>query len=277
MDKYLNYKSIEKYKKKSKKKRKLISLVTGGFGRIGSVFTGNLLYENNIVIVLSRSDNNFKDFKKKLSPNLKKNLYWYKLDFNQPKNITKVVIKIIKKFKRIDILVNNTCDGMRGKFLKYDTKLLQKEFWGAFGSTMLLTEKILPLMRKKKFGKIVNVGSVWGMRAPKFKTYLNLDIGPSPVISSSKGALLQYTKHIASRESASNITANILIPGFFPRKGRVENKKYVNSIKSNIPLNRIGKLEDLICAVEFLLSLDNSYFTGQSVIVDGGYTKRVQF
>ena len=77
---------------------------------------------------------------------------------------------------------------------------------------------------------------------------------------------------MASREAKFNITINLLIPGFFPRKGKVENKKYINSINSNIPIGRIGKLEDLVNAVEFLLSNGNSYFTGQSIIVDGGYT-----
>ena len=163
-------------------------------------------------------------------------------------------------------------DGKRGEFLEYNVSSLNKEFWGTFGSTMLLTEKILPIMRKNKFGKIINVGSIWGIQAPKFKTYLNLNNGPSPIISTSKGAISQYTKHLASREAKFNITINLLIPGFFPRKGKVENKKYINSINSNIPIGRIGKLEDLVNAVEFLLSNGNSYFTGQSIIVDGGYT-----
>jgi gluconate 5-dehydrogenase len=270
MDKSLSFESIEVYKKKSKKK--LIALVTGGLGRIGSVFTGNLLYEKNIVIVLSRNSKNYIEYKNKLPINLRHNLNWFCFDFNEPKNLNRVLDIIIKKFKRIDILVNNVCDGKRGEFLNYNLTSLNKELWGTFGTTMLLTEKILPIMRKQKFGKILNVGSIWGIKAPKFKTYLNLNNGPSPLISSSKGALVQYTKHLASREARYNITSNMLVPGFFPRKGRKNNQKYIKTINSNIPMNRIGKLEDLICAVDFLLSNDNSYFTGQLVIVDGGYT-----
>ena len=76
----------------------------------------------------------------------------------------------------------------KGKFLKYNVETINEEFWGTFGCTMLLTEKILHLMRKK-FGKIINIGSIWGFRAPKFKTYLNLNNGPS-LCSSSKGALV---------------------------------------------------------------------------------------
>jgi len=172
----------------------------------------------------------------------------------------------------LDVLINNAAESNRGKNFNYDIQSLGKEFWGTFGSSFFLTEKILPYMRKKKIGKIINTGSLWGSHAAKFKTYSNLDIGPSPIIASGKAAIMQYTKHLASREAEYNIVVNALIPGWFPRKGPKENKKYIASIKSNIPLNRIGKLKDLISAVEFLLSNDSDYMTGQFVIVDGGYS-----
>lgn len=272
MDKYLSYKSLLNYKKKKKFKKNSIAIVTGGVGRIGSIFTGQLLSNGGKVICLSRNIDNYVNYKKTLPNNLKKNLFWYEVDFNSPDKVIEILKNIKKKFKKVDVLVNNICDGKRGKFLEYNVSSLNKEFWGTFGSTMLLTEKILPMMRKNKYGKIINIGSIWGIQAPKFKTYLNLDNGPSPIISSSKGAITQYTKHLASREADNNITINLLIPGFFPRKGKAENKKYIKSINSNIPLKRIGKLEDLVNAIEFLLSNGNSYFTGQSIIVDGGYT-----
>ena len=74
----------------------------------------------------------------------------------------------MKKFKNIDILVNNVCDGKRGKFLKYNVETINEEFWGTFGCTMLLTEKILHLMRKKIW-KNYKLGSIWGFRAPNLK------------------------------------------------------------------------------------------------------------
>lgn len=272
MEKFLSYKLLQNYQDNKIEKRKSVALVTGGVGRIGSIFTGSLLLKKNKVIVLSRDKKKFDSYEKGLPKNIKKNLFWYKVDFNNPNELNTKINEILKKFKNIDILVNNVCDGKRGKFLKYNVETINEEFWGTFGCTMLLTEKILHLMRKKKFGKIINIGSIWGFRAPKFKTYLNLNNGPSPMISSSKGALSQYSKHLASREAEFNITVNTLIPGFFPRKGKTENKEYLKSINSNIPLGRIGKLKDLVNAVDFLLQNDNSYFTGQSIIIDGGYS-----
>ena len=271
MEKFLSYKLLQNYRENKNENRKSVALVTGGVGRIGSIFTGSLLLKKNKVVVLSRDKKKFDTYKKGLPKNIKKNIFWYEVNFNKPEELNIKLNEILKKFKNIDILVNNVCDGKRGKFLRYDIDSINKEFWGTFGSTMLLTEKILPLMRKKKFGKIINIGSIWGIRAPKFKTYLNLNNGPSPLISSSKGALGQYSKHLASREAEFNITVNTLVPGFFPRKGKTENNEYLKLINSNIPLGRIGKLRDLVNAVDFLLQTDNSYFTGQSIIIDGGY------
>ena len=160
--------------------------MTGGVGRIGSIFTGQLLSNGSKVICLSRNIDNYISYKKTLPNKLKKNLFWYEVDFNYPDKVIEILKNIKKKFKKVDVLVNNICDGKRGKFLEYNISSLNKEFWGTFGSTMLLTEKVLPMMRKNKYGKIINIGSVWGIQAPKFKTYLNLDNGPSPIISSSK-------------------------------------------------------------------------------------------
>ena len=62
------------------------------------------------------------------------------------------------------------------------------------------------------------------------------------------------------------------MPGWFPRKGKVERKDYIKRIKDNIPLNRIGNLNDLISSIEFLISKESSYITGHELIVDGGYS-----
>jgi NAD(P)-dependent dehydrogenase (short-subunit alcohol dehydrogenase family) len=270
MDKFLTYKKFLNIKIKKKKNR--TAVITGGCGRIGSIFTSQLLYENYEVICLSKTNKKYLDFRKNLPNRIKKNIHWYPIDLLKPNTINDAINYIFKKFSKLDILINNAADSNRGKNYNYNIQSLEKEFWGTFGSSFYLTEKILPFLRKQKSGKIINTGSLWGSHAAKFKTYSNLDIGPSPIIASGKAAIMQYTKHLASREAEFNIVVNALIPGWFPRKGPVENKKYINSIKSNIPLNRIGKLEDLVTSVEFLLSEKSNYMTGQFLIIDGGYS-----
>ena len=272
MDKFLSYKNLLKKKENLSLKKKRFAVITGGCGRIGSVFTGQLLYCGYKVICFSKTKHKYLEYKESLPKDLKNNLIWHQLDLVRPKTVNGAVKFIFNNFPKVDVLINNAAESNRGKNFKYKINSLGKEFWGTFGSSLLLTEEILPKMRKKKEGKIINTGSLWGSHGAKFKTYLDLDIGPSPMIASGKAALMQYTRHLASRESEFSITANALLPGWFPRKGAVERKDYISSINSNIPLKRIGKLGDLISAADFLISEGSNYMTGQFIIVDGGYT-----
>ena len=272
-DLYLNYNKFINFKKKfSAKKNRKNAIVVGGSGRIGSVFMGDLLTKGYQVICLSRSNKKFKKYKKELPKNLQSKLVWSQIDVSDTPKIKIKAKKIINKIKKIDILVNCASSGNRGKNFEYNDKSIINEFNRVLGGTILFTEEILKNMRKYKNGIVINVCSLWGKVAPNFNTYLKMDIGPSALISSGNSGLIQYTKHLAVRESKFNIRVNNLIPGFFPRKGPVENKNYINSINNKLPLSRIGKLSDLITPVDFLTSEGSTYFSGHSLIIDGGYS-----
>ena len=118
-----------------------------------------------------------------------------------------------------------------------------------------------PISRSKYISKL---GAKW--------LKLDLDIGPTAVLSCGKAAIMQFSSYLASREAKYGIRANTLIPGFFPRKGPVERLDYMDQIHSKTPLRRIGKLEDFVAPVAFLLSGGSGFYTGQSLIVDGGYS-----
>ena len=83
---------------------------------------------------------------------------------------------------------------------------------------------------------------------------------------------MQFSSYLASREAKFGVRANTLIPGFFPRKGPVERLDYMDQLHSKTPLRRIGQLEDLIAPVAFLLTGGSGFYTGQTLIVDGGYS-----
>jgi 3-oxoacyl-[acyl-carrier protein] reductase len=244
--------------------KKKTAIITGGTGRIGSIFVKVLLREGFEIFNLGYS---FTNFKKKYSKNLK-NVHWVEFDLKNPN------IEYIKKyFKNISIncLINCAAYSSRGQNFNYSKDSFYDEVKGVFGSSVLLTESLLPSIRKNS-GIIVNVGSIWGLVSPDFRTYLNLNNAPTVGVSIGKAGLMQYTKFLASRESKYGIRVNNLIPGFFPRPGKVIRKDYIEEIKKRTMLNKIGKLEYLVPAIEFLLSEKNIYYTSQNLIVDGGYT-----
>ena len=267
-DKFINISLFKKRKKLFNSKE--FAVVTGGCGRIGSIYTSLLLLYGLNVIVLSRTKDNFLEFNKNLYPDLKKKIFWKKLDLRKGSSVEK--ISAFLKKKKIRFLINNAAYSNRGKFFSYNERNLNEEMWGTFAGSMLLTEKILPQLRKINGAKIIFTGSIWGKKTPRFKIYKDLDIGPSPIIASGKSAILQYAKFLAEREALFGITVNSLLPGWFPRKGKVERRDYIKRIKDNIPLKRLGKLSDLISAVDFLISQETSYLTGHELIIDGGYS-----
>ncbi len=249
-----------------------VAVITGAFGRIGSVFLNELLERNYTCICLSRDKLKYINLKKTLPLEKYKKIFWIKYDLNKIEDIDKVIKKIKIKYKKIECIINCAASTNRGKNFVYDKKKYLNEMQGVFGAPFLLTESLLKLLRKSKNGNIINVGSVWGTHAPRFDVYLDMDIGPTPIIASGKAALIQYTKFLAIREAKFNIRANCLIPGWFPRKGKIERKDYIKKITNNIPKKRIGHLYDLVSSVNFLLSDHNEYYSGQSLYVDGGYT-----
>ena len=269
-DIFLSYKDFCKSNKINKKFK--TAIITGGLGRIGSVFTSCLLNNGCKVVCMSRSNKNYKLFKKELPNKLKQFLIWQELDLSKTDTLSESLGIVIKKIKNVDIFVNSASMGYRGENFLYDKTSLENEFNELIAGSILLTEEVLKYMRKKKKGLIINVSSLWAIVVPNFKTYLDLDVAPSALSTIAKSGMAQYIRYIASREAKYSIRANNLHPGFFPRKGPIERLDYVESIINKVPLNRLGKLDDLISAVEFLVSEKSSYYTGQSVIVDGGYT-----
>ena len=248
-----------------------VSVVTGASGRVGSVFTELLLESGSKVICLSRSEKKFLDFKKRIRKN-QKNLIWHYLDLNNYQSVDEASKFVKSKFKKLDLIVNNASNSNRGENYKYNFKNLSEEFMGTSGGSIILTENLLPLLRKNKNSKVINVGSLWGFKSPKQNIYGKMQIGPSVITASGKSAIISFTKFLSTREAKYNISVNCLSPGWFPRKGPVENKRYISEINKNIPLGRIGKLEDLISPISFLLSAGSQYYTGQNLVVDGGYS-----
>jgi len=271
VNEFLNYDEYQIIKKNSSYKR--FAIVSGGTGRIGSLFINELIDLNYDILILSRSQSSYKRLLVRLPESLHTRLSWKKFDLNNKNNIKNVVSEISESFQNCNVLINCASNSSRGKFIDYDAQSIEEEFWGAIIGTMLFTESILPLMRNDSTGlnKVINVSSLWGSLAPNFDTYLDMDIGPSPVLVAAKFAINGYTKYLASREASNGIICNALSPGFFPRPSKDERLDYVQSISKRVMKSRIGNLPDLVPAVRYLLS-DSTYTTGTVLTVDGGYS-----
>ena len=182
----------------------------------------------------------------------------YKFDVSNQAEVEENIAKIIEKYGRIDILINNAGITRDDLFIRMD-----EEKWSAVINTNLnsayyVTKPIVKLMMKQRFGSIVNTTSVVGI-------YGNAG---QANYSAAKAGLIGFTKSLAKELGARNIRVNAVAPGFIATdmtKDLANTEEYLKLIS----LKRFGTAEDVAEAVKFL-AVDSSYVTGQVLEVDGG-------
>lgn len=182
-------------------------------------------------------------------------------DVSNTEKCSEMVNEIMEKFGRIDILVNNagiTRDGllMRMKESDWDA-VLNINLKGVFNCT----KAVVKPMMKQRSGKIVTITSVVGLMG---------NAGQSNY-SAAKAGCIGFTKSVAKEVASRGINVNAVAPGFIitPMTDAL-NEKQIEDLASGIPLKRPGKPEDVAKVVEFLVSDNANYITGQVINVDGG-------
>jgi 3-oxoacyl-[acyl-carrier protein] reductase len=239
-----------------------VALVTGGSGGIGLDVSKKLAKLNIKVLILDIN-------KPKISRN--KFIYFEQVDLSNENEINQAIGKFIKKEKRIDYVVNAAGVLWFDRDLgleKIKTNIWDKVFSINLKSMLIVLKKILPNMKKNKFGSIVNISSV---------DALSGDDKPQEAYGASKAAMIRLSKSIAIQYASKNIRSNSILPGpvdtpMQKRWGKNPNAKK-NLIKI-IPLQRIGKPENIADTVLFLLSEQSCFITGTEIIVDGGLKAR---
>ena len=119
-----------------------------------------------------------------------------------------------------------------------------------------------------KIGKIINIGSIYGLISPDYRIYNKGDRINSEVYGASKAGLIQLTKYYATFLAKKNILVNCISPGGIENKKK--NKAFIKKYIKNVPLKRMASLSDIFFVLFFLISKGNKYMTGQNLILDGG-------
>ncbi len=182
-------------------------------------------------------------------------------DVSDTSQVAQLIADVEKEFGGIDILVNNagiTRDNlvMRLKDEDWD-EVLNANLRGAFAAIRAASRG----MMKKRSGRIINMASVVGLNGNKGQANY----------AASKAGLIALTKSVAKELGSRNILVNAIAPGFIETEMTdamtPEARAQLNGL---IPLERLGKPEDVAAAVVFLASEQASYITGQVLVVDGG-------
>jgi len=245
-----------------------IALVTGGgsgLGRSAAIALANAGAKVIIADINIQAANSTKEDISKDNSNLS-----LKVDVSNSSDVKVMVDEVIKKYKKIDILVNSAGIGNR-----IPAENMSEEAWDNIinvnlKGTFLCNQYVGRIMIKQKSGSIVNIASASGIVVDK-----GLD-GLSAYCASKAGVIL-LTKDLAMEWTKYNIRVNCISPGAMKTpltlktRTKTDQTSYREIIDS-IPMKRYGEPEELDGAVIFLASNASSYVTGCNLIIDGGYT-----
>ena len=266
-------------------KNKII-IITGGSGFLGSEFSSTLSDVGAIPIILDKNNASLELLKKKFIKK-KQRGFFFLVDLNNETKVNVVINSIIKKYRKIDCLINaagftgedmlKTDSNFFEKFENYDFKLWQKSLNGNLSSTFILTKSVAKHMLKRKKGSIINIASDVGIISPDHRiyeadkkiNYKGVNFNTPLSYSVAKSGIISMTRYLATYWAKKGIRVNCVSPAGVYKK---HNKKFVKQLSERIPLGRMAKPEELNGAIIYLCSNASSYVTGHNLVVDGGRT-----
>jgi 3-oxoacyl-[acyl-carrier protein] reductase len=246
-----------------------VAIVTGGTKGIGKGIALKFARESCDVVVVARHIEDARKVTAEIKALGRRSLA-IAADVSKSDEVSDMVARTIKEFGKIDILVNNA-GGVSGDSKIEDTtdeaweRVIGVNLTGQF----LCCRAVVPHMKKKKYGKIINVASMGAIHPP------------APIVHyhSAKGGVLGLTTDLAFELAPFNITVNAILPGpirteFFTEMlktmSEAEGRAFFKKLENKVPMHRMGEPEEISGVALFLASDLSSYVTGQAVNAGGG-------
>ncbi len=242
------------------------ALVTGGNSGIGLAMARALGLAGAQVLLVARREAELAAAANELSADGIQ-AQWLTADLTDIDRLRNAAQEGVQRLGGIDILVNAAGVNLRQPFAEVTPKSWQTQIALHLTAPFFLTQALAPAMAARRWGRIVNIASLQSWRAfPHSAPY-----------GAGKGGVVQLTRAIAQEWSARGITCNAIGPGFFPTpltQAVFDNAELAALHAAQTCAGRNGTLQDLHGAAVFLCSDAAAYITGQTLMVDGGYTAK---
>ena len=187
----------------------------------------------------------------------------YKVDMTKEEEIKNTVYSVLKDFGKIDILINNAGVWKEGKINRLSLAQWEETLKVNLTSAFLFCKYVVPGMKIKRCGKIINISSAAGQRGEAHYSHY----------AASKGGMISFTKSLASELGPYNINVNSVAPGWVltdMTKKALSIKKSLDEELKKIPLGRIATADDIAGPVLFLASDLARHINGEILNVNGG-------
>lgn len=196
-------------------------------------------------------------------------------DVSRPDDVARLVDAATARFGRVDVLVTNAGGPPAGPFESHDMAAWQSAFHLTLASAVELTRRVLPGMKQRRWGRLINVTSI-AVKQPVDQLILS---------NSLRAAVTGFARTLANEVAPFGITVNNVLPGY-TRTERVDELAAARSAREGIsaadvraeferqiPAGRLGEPQELAALTAFLASERAAYITGQSIAVDGGWIR----
>ena len=241
-----------------------VIIVTGAARGIGAAYAKALAVEGANVVIADILDTSFAvaDIN-----NIGRNAIGVSCDVTDNASVDGLVAQVVSDFGKIDALINNAAIFADISHKRFEdipdgewAKVMQVNIEGVWR----VSKAVVPHMRKRRYGKIVNVASTTALKGtPMMLHYV-----------SSKGAILAMTKAMAREVGEDNICINAIAPGLVMSDGLVSggnwSEEWFDNNTNSRAIKRRAMPEDMVGTIVFLASHEANFITGQTVVVDGG-------
>ena len=241
------------------------ALITGGSSGIGEAMAEALGQAGAKIILVARRKPQLEEARERLVAKNVKVISCISADLESLDASSVLAKEAITSAGEVDILVNGAGVNLRETFMEVSQESWSRQIHLQLSTPFFLTQALAPQMKKNHWGRIINIASLQSYRAfPNSTPY-----------GAAKGGILQLTRAIAQEWSKFGITCNAIGPGFFPTALTApvfNNSELVKMHANRTAIGRNGEMSDIGGLAIFLASDASSYITGQTIMLDGGYT-----
>lgn len=254
-------------------------LITGGVGILGKVFVEAFLAQGASVAIVDINQSTIDEYIESLKPQFSNKINGYYCDITSEAEVIMLLKKVINDFGKIHVLHNNAASkssDLNKFFAPFEEYPLEtwREVMSVNVDGMFLMAKHVGkhMVDSKINGSIIQTSSIYGVCAPDQRIYdgsfyLGRQINTPAVYSASKAAVIGLTQYLSAYWGAKGIRVNTITPGGIESG---QNSSFVEKYSNRVPMNRMGKSNELVGALIYLASDASTYVTGQNLIVDGG-------
>jgi NAD(P)-dependent dehydrogenase (short-subunit alcohol dehydrogenase family) len=237
-----------------------VALVTGASSGLGARFARVLHAAGAHVIVTARRAGHLRELARDCGSRIEP----LAGDLADPRH-RQALADVVRPHGRLDVLVNNAgvCDD--GPLDQQSLEELRRVVEVNLISVLDLGRLTADLLRAASSASVINVASIYGVVASP---------GPMAAYNATKGALVSLTRHLAAVWGQDGVRVNALAPGYFPTEltGFLDDPAFAKSVRERTLLARVPALDELDGPLLFLATAASSYMTGQTLIIDGGWT-----